>query len=86
MLKYLNYNVRTEYFKEGSILDVYKSLPGKNCRECGELACMAFALKIVEEMAKIDQCKILSEHDYKEKKGKLLKLLAKARYINGQSN
>jgi len=47
---------------------------------------MAFALKIVEEMAKIDQCKILSEHDYKEKKGKLLKLLAKAGYINGQSN
>ncbi len=27
-------------------LEIYKVLPGSNCRECGESACMAFAVKL----------------------------------------
>jgi len=64
-----------------TVLDLYKLLPGKNCRECGELTCMAFAAKVIEEKAKINQCKILFSNDYKEKKEKLVRVLTEAGYI-----
>jgi len=63
-----------------TLLDVYKLLPMKNCRECGELTCMAFAAKVVEEKVEIDQCKILFSSDYREKKEKLLEILTEAGY------
>jgi len=63
-----------------AMLDVYKLLPRKNCRECGELTCTAFAVKIVEEKAEISQCRILFSDDYREKKEKLLGVLAEAGY------
>ena len=28
-------------------LDIFKLLPGTNCRKCGELTCLAFAVKLV---------------------------------------
>ena len=42
--------------KELSPIDIYKLLPKTNCKECGEENCMAFATKIVNREAKIDQC------------------------------
>lgn len=42
--------------KELSPIDIYKLLPKTNCKECGEENCMAFATKIVNREAEIDQC------------------------------
>jgi acetyl-CoA decarbonylase/synthase complex subunit gamma len=42
--------------KELSPIDIYKLLPKTNCKECGEENCMAFATKIVNREAQIDQC------------------------------
>ncbi|MBC7109869.1 MAG: acetyl-CoA decarbonylase/synthase complex subunit gamma [Archaeoglobi archaeon] len=39
-----------------SPLEVYKMLPGDNCGECGEDTCMAFASKLIDREAKIDDC------------------------------
>ena len=42
--------------KELSPIDIYKLLPKTNCKECGEENCMAFATKIVNLEAQIEQC------------------------------
>lgn len=42
--------------KELSPIDVYKLLPRTNCKECGEENCMAFAAKVVNREASIDNC------------------------------
>jgi len=39
-----------------SPIDIYKLLPKTNCKECGEENCMAFATKIVNREAQLDQC------------------------------
>jgi len=62
------------------VLGVYKLLPGKKCRECGEPTCMVFAVKVVQEKAKIIQCKLLFSDNYRKKKEKLMETLAEAGY------
>jgi ArsR family metal-binding transcriptional regulator len=37
-------------------LDIFKLLPGKNCKECGEPTCMAFAVKLVGREIAIGKC------------------------------
>lgn len=57
-------------------MEVYKSLPGINCKKCGVDTCMAFASKLIErEMAPAD-CPPLDEEKYREKKVALIKLLS----------
>lgn len=56
-------------------LDVYRSLPGTNCGECGEANCMAFAAKLIERLKKVEDCKPLFRPEYKAKLEKLLDLL-----------
>lgn len=43
-------------WKAPSPLDIYKLLPKTNCKECGEPNCMAFAVKLVNMEAKLEQC------------------------------
>jgi ArsR family metal-binding transcriptional regulator len=38
-----NYSMAAEL----KALDIYKLLPGTSCKKCGELACLAFAVKLV---------------------------------------
>jgi len=59
-----------------SPMDVYKLLPGTNCKECGESSCMAFASLLMERKKEVDDCPILSEEKYKGKKEKLIDLLS----------
>ena len=47
--------------KELSPIEVYKLLPGTNCKECGETNCMAFAAKLVNREATLQQCPPLLE-------------------------
>ena len=42
-------------------LDVYKLLPKTNCRECGFVTCLAFAMQLAKKAVSIDKCPYLSE-------------------------
>jgi len=55
-------------------LDVFKLLPGKNCKECGEPTCMAFDLKLVNDEVELNQCPLLSEEEFDVNRIKLKEL------------
>jgi len=57
-------------------LDIFKLLPGKNCKECGEPTCMAFALKLVNNEVKLNQCMLLFGRDFEGNRLKLEGLLS----------
>jgi ArsR family metal-binding transcriptional regulator len=61
-------------------LDIFKLLPGKNCKECGEPTCMAFAVKLVGQEIAIGKCVPLFSDEFKEKRKVLLDLLHAAGY------
>jgi acetyl-CoA decarbonylase/synthase complex subunit gamma len=61
--------------KELSPIEIYKLLPGTNCGECGETNCMAFAAKMVNREAALDECKPLLDEKYNESYAKLWALL-----------
>jgi len=61
--------------KELSPIDVYKLLPKTNCKECGEENCMAFATKLVNREATLQQCPPLLQEKYKEAFAKLWEML-----------
>ncbi len=56
-------------------LTIYKLLPAKNCKICGEATCMSFASKLIERKKKIEDCTLLNEEQYKEKKLTLIELM-----------
>ncbi len=59
-----------------SPLQIYKHLPGTNCKVCGESSCMAFASTLIERTHRVEDCIPLVEEDkYSEKKAKLIELL-----------
>jgi acetyl-CoA decarbonylase/synthase complex subunit gamma len=42
-------------------LDIYKLLPKKNCKECGDPTCLTFAMKLAAGKADVDLCPYLDE-------------------------
>ena len=42
-------------------IDIFKQLPKTNCRECGQATCLAFAMKLAQKQASLDQCPHVSE-------------------------
>ena len=52
-------------------LDIFKLLPGKNCKECGEATCMAFALKLINDELKWKQCSLLLTKEFDANRLKL---------------
>jgi acetyl-CoA decarbonylase/synthase complex subunit gamma len=42
-------------------LDIYKLLPKKNCKECGEPTCLTFAMKLASGKTDIEKCPYLDE-------------------------
>lgn len=61
-------------------LDIYKLLPGTNCRTCGEPTCLAFAVKVGEEQSDVMRCAPLFTGEQQEKRRLLLGLLKNAGY------
>lgn len=61
-------------------LDIYKLLPGTNCKKCGELTCLAFAVKLSEEEISIMKCTEIFSGEHAEKKKELLGLLKASGY------
>ncbi len=47
-------------YKRPSALEIYKILPKTNCRDCGELSCLALATKISIGEAELRECPHLS--------------------------
>lgn len=45
------------------MIEVYKRLPGTNCGECGEITCMALALKVNYAQRKITECPYIEKKD-----------------------
>ena len=64
--------------KELSPIQIYKLLPGTNCVECGETNCMAFAAKLVNREALLDECTPLLATEYTEAFAELWGLLKPA--------
>ncbi len=42
-------------------LDIFKQLPKTNCSDCGVPTCLAFAMKLAQKQASLDQCPHVSE-------------------------
>ena len=42
-------------------LDIFKQLPKTNCGECGVPTCLAFAMKLAQKQAALDQCPHVTE-------------------------
>jgi ArsR family metal-binding transcriptional regulator len=69
-----NYSMAAEL----KALDIFKLLPGTNCRECGEPTCLAFAVKLVGRDIEIRKCAPLFSEKYQEKQEVLAELLQAA--------
>ncbi len=69
-----NYSMAAEL----KALDIYKLLPGTSCKKCGELTCLAFAVKLVGRDTEITRCDPLFSEKYQEKRKVLLDLLRAA--------
>ncbi len=57
-------------------LDVYRLLPGLNCKECGEATCMAFAFGLLMGDRALSECPHLQEDEFAEGGRRLAELLA----------
>ncbi len=42
-------------------IQIYKMLPGTNCKECGEPTCLAFAMKLAAGKTELSKCPYISE-------------------------
>ena len=42
-------------------LDVWALLPQSNCKQCGEMTCMAFAFAVLQQQRDVGECKPLAE-------------------------
>lgn len=56
-------------------MQIYRHLPKTNCKKCGYSSCMAFAVKMANFKASIDECPVLSESKYLRQKMRLKELV-----------
>jgi ArsR family metal-binding transcriptional regulator len=71
-----NYSMAAEL----KALDIFKLLPGTNCRKCGEPTCLAFSVKLAGRDIEIAKCTPLFLPEFMEKRNVLLDLLSAAGY------
>ncbi len=71
-----NYSMAAEL----KALDIFRLLPGTNCKKCGEPTCLAFAVKLVGRDIEIRKCDPLFSEKYQEKRRVLGELLQAAGY------
>ena len=75
-------NIQPCYKKGGELkyLDAFRLLPGTNCGKCGQPTCLAFATRLVQQEATIDQCSPLFQGRFDDKRRKMLEMLRGAGY------
>jgi ArsR family metal-binding transcriptional regulator len=71
-----NYSMAAEL----KALDIFRLLPGTNCKKCGEPTCLAFAVKLVGRDIEITKCDPLFSEKYQERQKVLIELLQAAGY------
>lgn len=64
--------------KLASLLDIYKLLPGTNCKQCNYLTCMAYAAALRKGSARLEQCVPLSQPEHAANRRKILDLISPA--------
>jgi len=50
-------------------LDIFKLLPKTNCKDCGSPTCLAFAMKLAQKQASLDDCPHVSDESKAELEG-----------------
>ncbi len=65
-------------------MEVYKLLPGTNCRRCGQPTCFTFALKLVAAQARLEDCPLLLEEAYAGQLARLREIVIEAPSIGGR--
>ena len=63
-----------EMRKKPPVLEILKRLPMTNCKQCGELTCMAFACQVHAGMASVSVCKPVFQGDYGHMREALLEI------------
>ncbi len=64
-----------ESLEELKAIDVLKLLPGTNCGECGEPACLTFAVKLCAGDANMGDCRPLCSGEYEKERQDLFAAL-----------
>lgn len=67
-----------EHRRRPTPMEVYKLLPGTNCRACGLATCFQFALQLLSGQVSLQQCPALLEDPFSYKRRELEALLARA--------
>lgn len=55
-------------------LEIFKRLPRNNCRECGEMTCLAFAAKVYMGQTSVDKCTPVFSGNFGHLKDALLEI------------
>ncbi len=61
--------------RDPGVFQVYRLLPGGNCRACGAPTCLAFAAKLLREEAELAACGLIALPEYAGQRLQLLELL-----------
>ena len=59
-----------------SVYDIYKLLPGTNCKECGYPTCLACAADIRNGVISLEGCPILSKPEFKQNRERIRTLFS----------
>jgi ArsR family metal-binding transcriptional regulator len=59
-----------------TIYDIYKLLPGTNCKECGYPTCLACAADIRNGVISLEGCPLLSKPEYKQNREQICALFS----------
>ncbi|NIS62400.1 MAG: Fe-S cluster protein [Proteobacteria bacterium] len=75
-------NIQPDYERGTTLraLDIFKLIPGTNCKGCGEPSCLAFAVKLAGREIEVARCVPLFSAEYQDKRKVLLELLYAAGY------
>ncbi|MDP6627686.1 MAG: (Fe-S)-binding protein [Methanopyri archaeon] len=56
-------------------MDFYNLLPKTNCEKCPQKSCMAFAMALLKNEAKLEECLPVTAEEFQENREKLLEIL-----------
>jgi ArsR family metal-binding transcriptional regulator len=59
-----------------TVYDIYKLLPGTNCKKCGYPTCLACAADIRNGVIPLEGCPLLSKPEYKQNREQILTLFS----------
>jgi len=67
-----------EMHRRPTPMEVYKLLPGTNCKQCGQPTCFTFALKLAAAQVRLGDCPPLFEPQYADRLAQLQAIVIEA--------